>query len=132
VGPASAREFVNPVHVLIMQFVRAFDYAVPRCGLDDYVAIYCYEFYSPPTQAHVSTFNYGRAKMLKAYSANPFKNTLAPKDLERLVADPVKRAQWIEHVTHSLLLPPLRELVHILRTKVRLASSGFALPASLS
>jgi hypothetical protein len=111
-------EFVYPVQQLTVQFARAFDYAVPRCGSEDHAATYCYEWHNPPTQPHVSILNAGRAKMFKAFSANPFVYTLAPEDLARLAADPVKRAHWIELVTHGLL-PPLRELVPIIRTKVR-------------
>jgi hypothetical protein len=124
-------EFIVPVQALVGHFFWAFNCAVPRCGWEDYAATYCFEFYSPPTQPHVSVFNISNPKSLKAVSANPFAYTLAPVDLAWLAADPAKRARWIELCTHSLL-PPLRELVPILRTKVRPASSGSALPASLS
>jgi hypothetical protein len=120
-------EFVNPVQQLTGPFSRAFDTAVPRNGLKDYAATYCFEFYSPPMQPHVSVFNIGNPKWIKAVSANPFACTLAPEDLARLAADPAKRARWVEVCTHSLL-PLLRELVPILRTKVRLASSGLCMP----
>ena len=91
--------------------------------MEDYAATYCFELHNPPTQPHVSVFNIGNPKSLKTVSANPFAWTLAPGDLARLAADPAKRARWIELCTHSLL-PPLRDLVPILRTKVRSASSG--------
>jgi hypothetical protein len=97
----------------------------------DYAAPYCLEFYSPPTQPHVSIFNLGTLKMVKAFSANPFTCTLTPEDLARLAADPAKRAHWVELYTHSLL-PPLRELVPTLRTKVRPASSLPLGPLSLA
>jgi hypothetical protein len=111
-------EFVYPVQIIGAHFNRAFEYAVRRCGLEVYAATYCFEWHSPPAQPHVSIFNGGNPKILKAWSANPFVHTLAPKDLARLAADPEKRRYWIELVTHGLL-PPLRELVPILRTKVR-------------
>jgi hypothetical protein len=111
-------EFVYPVQALTAHFARAFEFAVPRCGLEDYAATYCCEFYSPPTQPHVNIYTIGNPKTIKAYSTKAFLCTLAPEDLARLAADPVKRAHWIELVTHGLL-PPLRELVPVLRSKVR-------------
>jgi hypothetical protein len=117
-------EFVYPVQILASHFNRAFDYAVLQCGLEDYAVTYGYEWHSPPTQPHVSIYNSGAVehggsvKFIKAVSANPFAYTLTAEDLERLAADPIKRAYWIEVVTLGLL-PPLRELVPVLRTKVR-------------
>ena len=110
-------EFVYPVQQLATHFFQAFTTAAPRCGLKNSASTYCYEFHSPPTQPHVSVFNIGNPKSAKAVSANPFAYTLAPADLARLATDPVKRVLWIELVTHGML-PPLRELVPILRTKV--------------
>ena len=109
-------EFVYPVQILAAHFGRAFDYAVRRCGLEDYAATYSYEWHSPPAQPHISVYN--PTGIWKAVSANPFAHTLKTVDLERLAADPEKRRCWIELVTHGLL-PPLRELVPILRTEVR-------------
>ena len=115
-------DFALPVQQLAAQFVQAFTTAAPRCGLKNSASTYCYEFYSPPTQPHVSVFNIGNPKSAKAFSANPFAFTLPPEDLERLAEDTAKRAHWIELVAHGLL-PPLRGLVPIIRTKVRPASS---------
>jgi hypothetical protein len=85
--------------------------------LEDHAATYCLEFHSPPTQPHVRVFNVS-SQHVKALSAKPFAYTLVPEDLSRLAADPAKRAHWIELCTH-LLLPPLRELLVLIRTKVR-------------
>jgi hypothetical protein len=112
-------EFVNPVSQLVQSFTRAFETAVPRCGLEDYAATYRFEYYSPPTQPHVDAFNSGNPAMIKAISTKPFAYTLAPEDVARLDENPGKRARWIELCTCSLM-PPLRELVPILHTKVRI------------
>ena len=120
-------EFVYPVQILAVHFLQTFEYAVPRCGLEDHAATYCFEWHSPPAQPHVTIFNGGNPRRVKAIGANPFAYTLAPADLARLGQNPAKRAHWIELVTHGLL-PPLRELVPILRTKVRSIALVHSLP----
>ena len=63
--------------------------------------------------------------MRRAGANHPFPFTLPPEDVARLAVDPEERVRWVESVTHGML-PPLRELVPILQTKVRL-SAGRAL-----
>ena len=123
-------EFVYPLQQLGTHFSRAFDFAVFRCGLEDYTATYCYEWHSPPMQPHVSCVFDG-SSTIKVVATNPFAFTLAPGDLARVEVNPAKRERWIELYTHSLL-PFLRELVPILRTKVRSIAHPDPLPASPS
>jgi hypothetical protein len=75
------------------------------------------EFHQPPAQPHISIFNMGNPAGFKAAGTNPFAWHLAPEDLDRLAADPAKRVRWIELGTHTMV-PPLRELVPIIRSKV--------------
>jgi hypothetical protein len=112
-------EFILPAAVAANRFLAAFSRTVLDCGLEAYIATYTMQWISPPTQPHVSVFTFDNPAMTKATAANPFTFTLSPEDLARLAADPVKRARWAESVTHGLL-PPLRELVPIIQTKVRL------------
>jgi hypothetical protein len=114
-------EFILPCVSLVAHFRHAYERAVLDCGLEAYLATYVLEWLSPPTQPHVSVFNTDNPAMAKAGAANPFRFTLPPEDLARLAADPVKRARWVESVTHGML-PPLRELVPILQTEVRFLS----------
>ena len=111
-------ELVYPVGTLGGQFFRAFHRALLECGLEDYMATYAVEFVSPPAQPHATVENTGNPKVFKAVAASPFGGTLPPDDVARLVADPTKRARWVELATHTLL-PVLRELVPIIQTKVR-------------
>jgi hypothetical protein len=83
------------------------------------MATYAMEWLSPPTQPHVSVYNLGNPALQKPWATNPFLCTLPSEDVARLAADLVQRARWVESVTHGML-PPLRELVPILQTKVRL------------
>jgi hypothetical protein len=114
-------ELVYPVGTLVNQFAQAFPRAAFECGLEDCMATYAMEFVSPPTQPHVTVFYAGNPKLYKAAAASPFFGTLPPDDVARLAADPTKRARWVELATHTLL-PPLRELVPIIQTKVRRAT----------
>jgi hypothetical protein len=110
-------ELIMPAAMLSNQFIKAFDRAVLDCGLDAYMATYAMECISPPTQSHVSVHNLGNPATVKAWGHNPFLGSLPPEDVARLAADPVKRARWVESVTHGML-PPLRELVPLIQTKV--------------
>ena len=114
-------ELVYPIGTLIQLFWTAHYRAALECGLEDYLATYAVEFVSPPAQPHATVWYAGNPKMYKAFAASPFANTLPPDDLARLAADPTKRARWVELATHTLL-PPLRELVAIIQTKVRRAT----------
>jgi hypothetical protein len=111
-------EFVYPVNTLLQQFAYAFLDLVYYCGLEKYMATSATEFVSPPTQPYVAAYNAGNTEVFKAAAANPFTCTLHPEDLGRLAADPAKRTLWVDLVTHTVL-PALRALVPIIRTKVR-------------
>ena len=114
-------ELVYPVNTVTSQFARAFHRATLECGLEDHLATYAIEFVSPPTQPHATVWYGGNPKLFKALAASPFICTLPPDDLARLAADPTKRARWVELATHTMI-PPLRELVPIILTKVRRAT----------
>ena len=114
-------ELVYPVGTLVNQFAYAFHRAALECGLEGYLAAYAVEFVSPPTQPHATVWYAGNPKYFKAIAASPFGVTLPPDDVARLVADPTKRARWVELATHTML-PALRELVPIIQTKVRRAT----------
>ena len=114
-------ELINPVQQLLGYFCRAHDEAVRICACETYAATFLFEWHSPPTQPHVSVFNLGNPKTVKAAAANPFVYVLPPDDLARLAADPASRARWVELVTHTML-PPLRELAPITQSKVRKGS----------
>ena len=112
-------ELILPAVMLGCQFHAAFDRAVRDCGLEAYMATYGMEWFSPPTQPHVSVFNDGTLAWGQAWATNPFACVMPPEDVARLAADPAKRARWVESVTHGML-PLLRKLVPILQTKVHL------------
>ena len=112
-------EFILPVISLNNQFFKAFERAVSDCSLETYIAAFAMKWFSPPAQPHVSVLNLGDPATLKAWAETPFVYTLPPEDIARLAADATKRARWMELVTHTLL-QPLRELVPIVLTKVRL------------
>ena len=114
-------ELINPVQQLLGYFCRAHDEAVRICACETYAATFLFEWHSPPTQPHVSVFNLGNPKTVKAAAANPFVYVLPPDDLARLAADPASRARWVELVTHTML-PPLRELAPITQSQVRKGS----------
>ena len=110
-------EFVYPVGMLNMQFMRAFGRAVHTCGLHGTMATWAFEYVSPPTQPYAIVINGGRPEVLKAFAANPMW-CLPPDDLARLAADPATRARWVELANHTMI-PPLRALVPVLQTKAR-------------
>ena len=114
-------ELVYPVGTLVNQFWPAFYRAALECGLEGNLATFAIEFVSPPAQPHVTVHYVGNPKVFKALAVSPFCGTLPPDDVARLAADPTKRARWVELATHTLL-PPLRELVPIIQTKVRRAT----------
>jgi hypothetical protein len=82
------------------------------------MATYAFEWISPPTQPYATVWNVGNPEMFKRIATNPFAVTLSPEDLARLAADPTRRVRWEELMVHTVL-PPLRELVPVLQTKVR-------------
>jgi hypothetical protein len=118
-------ELVCPVGTLVQLFGQAFHRATLECGLEDHMTTYAIEFVSPPTQPHVTVTNVGNPKIFKAFAASPFLFTLPPDDVARLVADPTKRARWVELATYTLL-PALREFVPIIQTKVPSNASAHA------
>ena len=120
-------ELIYPVGTLANQFLTAFHRATLECGLEGHLATYAVEFVSPPTQPHATVWYAGNPKYFKAIAASPFLGTLSPDDVARLAADPTKRARWVELVTHTLI-PPLRELVLIIQTKVRRATRAHSPP----
>jgi hypothetical protein len=98
------------------RFYMAYDRMVRDCDLETYIAAYGLEWFTPPMQpyAPMANMHFG---LMKEYAAKPFAFTLPPEDLARLAADPAKLARWVELVTYTLL-PPLRDLVPIVQTKV--------------
>jgi hypothetical protein len=110
-------ELVNPVQQLTNHFNRAFESIVLECSFDVHIATYSYECHSPTTQPHVNMYNVGNPKAVKGVAANPFWGTVWPEDEARLQENPASRARWVELVTHTIL-PSLRELVPIIRSKV--------------
>ena len=111
-------EFVYPVQQLLVIFVTAWDRAMHECGCETYMAMLAGEWVSPPTQPYVIIPNYGNREGYKRAAANPFGYTLPPEDLARLAEDPARRVRWEELMVHTVL-PPLRELVPVLQSKVR-------------
>ena len=111
-------EFVYPVQILNTIFGNAFDRATHECGCESYITTNANEWVSPPTQPYAITMNYGNRETWKRVAANPFGQTLPPEDLARLAEDPARRARWEELMVHTVL-PPLRELVPVLQSKVR-------------
>jgi hypothetical protein len=109
-------EFIYPVQMLTSIFAAAYTRAAFECGCD--MATYAVEWISPPTQPYATIFNNGNPESLKRLAANPFTHTLRAEDLAQLAADPMCRDRWEELVVHTVL-PPLRELVPVLQTKVR-------------
>ena len=81
--------------------------------------MYAVEWVSPPTQPYATILNVGNTEMFKHFAANPFAYTLPSEDLGRLAADPIRRARWEELIMHTVL-PPLRQLVPVIQTKVRM------------
>jgi hypothetical protein len=107
-------EFNEPIGTRVNQVIYFMLRAVQDCGMETYKSIYALECCSPPTQPYASV---NMNTSMKALAANPFPCTLPPEDLERLAANPSKRAQWEQLVTH-MLLPPLREMVPIIQNQV--------------
>jgi hypothetical protein len=110
-------EFNEPIGTRINQVIYFMVRAVQDCGMETYKSTYALEYCSPPTQPYVSVSLGFTPASMKAIAANPFTCTLSPEDLERLAADPLKRAHWEQLVTH-MLLPPLREMVPIIQNQV--------------
>jgi hypothetical protein len=110
-------EFVYPMNSLLGAFIRAYERAAFECGCESYTTTYAFEWISPPTQPY-ATLNGGDPETFKRIAASPFLYTLPPPDLARLAAEPTRRARWEELVSHTFL-PPLRQLLPILQTKVR-------------
>ena len=115
---AQMAEFIQPTLVSIAHFFRAYERAMFDCGVEEYVATYAMQWISPPTQPYATVQNIGNPEGFKRIAANPFGYTLPPPDLARLAAEPDRRARWEELVSHTFL-PPLRQLLPILQTKVR-------------
>ena len=115
---AQMAELIWPTSVGIVHFMRAYDRAMFDCDIEEYVATYAMQWISPPTQPYATVLNLGNPEMFKRIAANPFVYTLPPPDLARLAAEPSRRARWEELVSHTFL-PPLRQLLPILQTKVR-------------
>ena len=111
-------EFVYPVQILLSIVGFAFDRATLECGCETYMATYAHEWVSPPTQPYAVIMNYGNREGWKRAATNPFGLTLPPEDLARLAEDPARRARWEELMVHTVL-PPLRELMPVLQSKVR-------------
>jgi hypothetical protein len=111
-------EFVYPLQQLIMIFGKVIDRAAFECGCKSYMAMFSCEWISPPTQPYVTVPNLGNPETLKAAAANPFVWTMPPEDLAGLAADPTRRARWEELIVHTGL-PPLREMLPVLQSKVR-------------
>ena len=111
-------EFVYPVQLLTVIFSRALDRATFECGCEGFMATYAVEWISPPTQPYVTVMSLGNPEGYKRIAASPFAYTLPPEDLARLAADPMRRARWEELVVHTAL-PPLRELLIVIQSKVR-------------
>jgi hypothetical protein len=111
-------EFIYPMNSFISAFCRAYDRAAFECGCESYTTTYAFEWLSPPTQPYAMVLNLGNPETFKRLAANPFLYTLPPPDLARLAAEPGRRARWEELVSHTFL-PPLRQLLPILQTKVR-------------
>ena len=82
------------------------------------MATYAHEWISPPTQPYAIILHVSNREAWKRIAANPFTHTLPPEDLARLAEDPARRARWEELMVHTVL-PPLRELVLVLHSKVR-------------
>ena len=111
-------EFIYPMNSLVAAFIRAYERAAFECGCESYFATYALEWFSPPTQPYVTVMNGGKPETFKRIAASPFTYTLPPPNLARLAAEPSRRARWEELVSHTFL-PPLRQLLPILQTKVR-------------
>jgi hypothetical protein len=111
-------EFIYPMNSFIVAFIKAYERATFECGCENYTTTYAFEWISPPTQPYATVLNAGKPETFKAVAANPFVYTLPPPDLARLAAEPSRRARWEELVSHTFL-PPLRQLLPILQTKVR-------------
>ena len=116
-------EFVHPWQQLANIFFRAYGRAVFECGCEGSMAIYASEWFSPPTQPYATVAMLGNPKGWKLAPSNPFGSTLPPEDLARLAADPTRRARWEELVVHTVL-PPLRELLPVIQTKVIINQSA--------
>jgi hypothetical protein len=112
-------EFVYPVQLLSAYFIKAFERAAFECGCESYMATYAFEWFSPPTQPYATVMNVGNPETLKRMAANPFGHTLPREDLARLAADTTCCARWEELMVHTVL-PPLRELMPVLQSKVRM------------
>ena len=115
---AQMAELMSPIGSAICHFQRAYDRAMFDCGVEEYVATYAMQWISPPTQPYATVMNLGNPELYKRFAASPFVYTLPPPDLARLAAEPDRRARWEELVSHTFL-PPLRQLLPILQTKVR-------------
>ena len=111
-------DFVHPWQQLANIFFRAYERAVLECGCEALMAMYAMEWFSPPTQPYATVRILGNPKGWKLGVSSPFGQTLPPEDLARLAADPTRRARWEELMVHTVL-PPLRELVPVLQSKVR-------------
>jgi hypothetical protein len=111
-------EFIYPMNGVISAFCKAHERAASECGCESYTATCALEWISPPTQPYATVMNAGNPESFKLLAANPFVYTLPPPDLARLAAEPSRRARWEELVSHTFL-PPLRQLLPILQTKVR-------------
>ena len=111
-------EFIYPVQMLTSIFGRAIDRATFECGCETHLAMYAHEWISPPTQPNATVLNEGNPESYKRAAASPFVLTLPAEDLARLAADPTRRARWEELIVHTAL-PPLREMLPVLQSKVR-------------
>jgi hypothetical protein len=111
-------EFVYPVQMLGAFFMNAYERAVFECGCESYIAMYALEWISPPTQPYATlTDGVTNPETMKRVAGNPFNCTLPPEDLSRLEADPTRRARWEEFMVNTAV-PPLRQLLPVLQTKV--------------
>ena len=123
---AQMAEFLQPTLGALAQFNRAYERAVFDCGLEEFIATYALQWVSPPTQPYAIIKNAGNRESFKRAAGSPFSQTLPPEDLARLAEDPARRARWEELMVHTVL-PPLRELVPVLQSKVRTNIDGASL-----
>jgi hypothetical protein len=116
-------EFVYPVNMAVSMFWKALDHATFQCRCEEFLSAARVKWVSPPTQPYANLLNCGDAwsKENGALASNPFYFTLPPNDLARLSDDPARCARWVELIMHTAL-PPLRQLVPIMLTKVRTSS----------
>ena len=110
-------EFVQPVQTLCGIHTQAYHRAVFECGCETYMATYAIEYVSPPMQPYGNLFSAGKPEMFKRVAANPFTLMLPPEDLARLAGDPARRTRWEELMVHTVL-PPMREILPVIQTKV--------------